>query len=285
MAIDVNTIYETALWMLITLGVSIILWFVIYVRQFKHKITIKHLVNSRKYIIQTKARDYKDKDGVEFWQIWDSKKIKGTDIIPKPPTEAIEITPKGKKFAEVYRDEYHNYFYAIDTNSFKEVPEEYYNLERYDEKLTTDMKTELEGITDTSAKEVKRLGFLAQIRNVYIDHWVKTNRAIVPLKPFTTNQRIIQVNQHQKKLALRGKSLKDFLFQIAPMLILAIAFIGGMMFIGDAIAPVQEIKQIQLQEKQEVTKQLELLRDIKGDLQVLKSQEKGGGALPDTPPN
>jgi len=165
------------------------------------------------------------------------------------------------------------------------VPDEYYNLEKYEDKLNDAMKKELLEITEERAKEVRKINFLTQIRDLYISHWIKTNRAIVPLKPFTTNQRIIQVNQHKKKLALRGKSLKDLLFQIAPMLILAIAFVGGLMFIGDAIAPVQEIKNIQLQEKVEVTKQLEILRDIKGDLQMLKSQGTGIAGLPDTPPN
>ncbi len=268
-----DNIYTVFLWMIILGGGAFIVTYLLYFLKFKHKIRIKQLVNNRKIITDTKARDYKDRDGIEYLQIWDKKKLKGSDVIPKPPVEAVEVTNKGRKVLEVYRDEFHNYFYAIDTNTFKEVPEKMYDLERYEKYVNDNYADHLNKLLEGKDKELEKIKLLNHVRDITINKWVEENRAIVPLKPFTTNQRIIQVNQHRKKLALRGKSFREWLLQLAPMFILAMVFIGFMVFVGDAVAPVEQIKSIELQKQKEITKQVEILQEIKSDIQVLRSQE------------
>jgi hypothetical protein len=76
------------------------LWFVIYWTSFKHTIIIRELTSTRKFIARDKAKIKRNKaDGVEYWYL---RNRKVELVSPKP--ESIEITKKGRFYAECYHD-------------------------------------------------------------------------------------------------------------------------------------------------------------------------------------
>lgn len=94
-----NTIFDLfsiLLWVLLIGGLlAVVLWFLSY----KHVVVVRIRTKTRKQIITDKART-KVIDGVSYWQLLKMKKL-----ISPPPQEAIEITKKGKFFAECYWEE------------------------------------------------------------------------------------------------------------------------------------------------------------------------------------
>jgi len=93
----VGTVIMVLLWAIILfLGV----WFVVYWTSFKHTVIIREMTNTRKFIVSDKARIvYDKKDNVEYWQL---RKRRVRLVSPTP--ESIEITKKGRFYAEVYHD-------------------------------------------------------------------------------------------------------------------------------------------------------------------------------------
>jgi len=72
----------------------------IYWTSFKHTIIIRELTSTRKFIARDKAKIKRNKaDGVEYWYL---RNRKVELVSPKP--ESIEITKKGRFYAECYHD-------------------------------------------------------------------------------------------------------------------------------------------------------------------------------------
>ena len=85
------------LWVILAGGV---LWFVFYWTSFKHTVVIRELTNTRKFIVKDKARIKRDKDdNVEYW-VLRNRKVK----LVSPSPESVEITAKGRFYAECYHD-------------------------------------------------------------------------------------------------------------------------------------------------------------------------------------
>jgi len=84
-------------------------YYFLYVSSFKHKFRIREVINGRVIVRDTRAREYKDKDGVSYWQL-----IKGKKLIPLPPSEAIEIDWRGKKCVDAKITETGEVIYLTD---------------------------------------------------------------------------------------------------------------------------------------------------------------------------
>lgn len=94
---SLNTYLLVGLWVLIIAGG---LWFVVYWTSFKHTVLIREVTATRKFIIRDKARiKYDKKEGAEYWEL---RARKAKLISPRP--ESIEITKKGRFYAECYHD-------------------------------------------------------------------------------------------------------------------------------------------------------------------------------------
>lgn len=88
--------------------------FIINELKYKHKVIIREQINDRRIILIDKAKDFIE-EGTTYWLLKKQKKgIKKK--MPLPPIEAIEITNKGKKYVEAYRDEDGNYIFITDKN-------------------------------------------------------------------------------------------------------------------------------------------------------------------------
>ena len=83
--------------------------FFVWIMGFKHKFRVRQITGTKTFIVDDKARVYKDKDGVTYWRL-----LKFRDIIPMPPSDAIDVTSKGKFVVEAYRNEQGEYQYIYD---------------------------------------------------------------------------------------------------------------------------------------------------------------------------
>lgn len=95
-----SSIYDflfIVLTVLLFLGiVGFILWF----NSFKHTVLIREITSTRKFIVKDAAKIRRNKeDGVEYWYLR-RRRVELTS--PKP--ESIEITKKGRFYAECYHD-------------------------------------------------------------------------------------------------------------------------------------------------------------------------------------
>ena len=84
------------------------------VLKFKHRLEIRELAKNRKTIINDKACNYKDSEGVDWWKLL-KEKDKTRKLIRPPPIESIELDNKGKKHVILYRDGNGNVSYVKDT--------------------------------------------------------------------------------------------------------------------------------------------------------------------------
>jgi hypothetical protein len=91
-----NIIMGIVWFLLLAVGV----WFAIYWTSFKHTVLIREVTATRKFIVKDKARIRMNKDdNVEYWYLR-TRKIS----LVSPDPESVEITKKGRFFAEVYHD-------------------------------------------------------------------------------------------------------------------------------------------------------------------------------------
>lgn len=91
-----STVYDILLWAVLGVMVAVLIGFLWYILQFKHKVRIRYVTKDGSYIIDDKARRKKD-GGVTYWALLKSK----IDVTP-PPRSALNITRKGKLVAECY---------------------------------------------------------------------------------------------------------------------------------------------------------------------------------------
>jgi hypothetical protein len=112
---------EITLWALVVVGVitGIALWYV-YTFVYKHHVTIREVINGRKFIIKDKACEYVDDNKNRWWKLY-SEKDKTKRMMPIPEEEAIDITKGGKKWVETYRTEQGEYSYIQDMNDAQET--------------------------------------------------------------------------------------------------------------------------------------------------------------------
>ena len=77
----------------IVAAIGVFIWWIL---QFKHKVVVRYLTRNGAFIIEDKVRAVK-KDGITYWKFFKSK----MEATP-PPKAAINITKKGRLFAECY---------------------------------------------------------------------------------------------------------------------------------------------------------------------------------------
>jgi len=107
-------IWTGFIWLLIMLVViAIVVWW-LWMRQFNKKVRLRVLTGTKKII-----RDYKAREivvhGVKYWMILKNPVMlwKG-DLLPVPPSDAIEISAKGQMIVEAYFTELGEYQFIED---------------------------------------------------------------------------------------------------------------------------------------------------------------------------
>ena len=222
---------------------GVLVYFFIYVTSYKHKIRIREIAGDRKLISDDKAREIK-KDGQIFWQLL-KRKIK----IPVPPPEVMELDKKGRKCVEAYKLDTGEFIWVKDVN--KPIPEEI--------------------ITIKNAEE----------RKAKIAEWTKENKGIAAFEPLTTAQRGMMINQIKTAQLKKKKDWKELMLPIAGIGALIILVVSLMIFYADMAAPLLQMGDKYNSIETIHKEQLELIKEIKYKIQVIKEEEKGIGPAPD----
>ena len=92
-------------------------------KKYIHKFRVREVTNNRKIIKDTRAKEFKNKDdGALYWKLKSTK-----EVLPVPPSEAIEVDSKGHKCVEAYKLPTGEYAYISDGKQFKEIPSDILN--------------------------------------------------------------------------------------------------------------------------------------------------------------
>lgn len=226
--------------MLLMAAIGLIAVFVwSYLGKFKHKFRVKEVINNRKIIIDDKAREFKDKDGTPYWHL-----LKLKDKIPVPPPEAIEIDQKGKKCVEAYKTATGEFIFCCDKNQIKELPQE--------------------------IKDIKD----AEERKLRIKQWQKENNTVDAFQPLSTNQRLILIKQVVKAQEKRTKKWQDYIMPVVGAAALTVIVVALMVFYADMGKPLLQMADKINQNEQLHKDQLELMKEINNDIQIIKEETK-----------
>lgn len=91
---------DVLLWSLIVLSVVGIIYLIWYLMSFKNTLIIRDAVNERKVVSKKNWKEKRDRNG-NIWLITPFNRIKKA----LPPSKAIEITTKGRRWVEAWRGE------------------------------------------------------------------------------------------------------------------------------------------------------------------------------------
>jgi len=240
--------------LLIILGMAVFGGTVLFIMlrlKFKHKFRIKEVVQGRKVIHDTKFKEWKDADGNTWYKI-----LKPKECLPKAPEECIEIDEKGRKVVEAYRLATGEYVYAKDTG--QPIPQDITDLPE----LTKEQR---------------------EAKAVAMKKWLDSNKAIDAYQPLTTKQRVILIEQIKKAQARRRKGWQELLLPIVGIASLVILVVCLMIFYADMAKPLlamgdkyESVQKIQLE-------QLQIIQEMKNDVQVIKNQERGSKVIQEAP--
>lgn len=256
-SIDLFIIVLTGIILLVVIAVFIFLEL-----QYKHRLIIRDLVNNRKIIKQHKVREFTDKQGVEWWQL-SGEKRKIHKNIAAPPEDAIEITTKGKKFAECYRTQNGSIIWITDKNrvlDIKEMPEP--------PEYTKVLPKWITEIKDKDKRKEQSDKFYAEQKAI-INSSKRTHDTYEPL---TANQRLVLINNIKKAEMKKGMDWKQQLVPIVSIGAFALVLMGLMIFWGDLTKPTLEANQ-QFIEAQSLHKEtMEILLEIKTGQQKIENR-------------
>lgn len=212
-----------AVWL--ALGGYIIYTFMTY----KHDLVLKKPQGNSFVAYKTKAKEFRDKDGVDYWK---AKKKMFSSVIPKepipvPPNDSLAINNKGKFYAEGW--------------------------------LLEDGQIQYESHPKPVAVDIS-----------------------------TTNQKVLLAKHIAKAQNERYKNWKEIIGQyimpLGALLILGLIVVMGMIFWQDITAPGIEAKRISLEEQTLLKENLQLLKEIKFNIQVIEGGETPT-EIPETPPD
>jgi len=198
------------------LAVIIFVIWLIYELSFKHIVIIRQLTNNRKFIIKEYAKEIIDKNKITWWKL-KKEKDRVKKFMPVPISDSIDLTKRGKFWHETYRTDQGEYIPIVDTSKVIDLPDE---VKQY---LAT-MPDEIAAIQDTVERDIE----YNKWKNKYVQDWRNENNVILPLKPFTREQRMAMANQIEKaKLDLGNDWKKDLPMYISIGAIVIMAAMGG----------------------------------------------------------
>lgn len=242
------------------------LFFVWMEMKYKIRVTIKDVVKGVSLVKQYKARQWVDKDKVAYWKLA-GERNKERKLLNIPPEDCIELTAKGKKYAECYRFESNEIVWIKDEfNPTTNIP----NFE-----LPPKIEKQIEEEKDNMKKKEIRDNYLKRA----LQQWRKDNKIISPFQPVTTNQRMSYFSNIKKAESRKGFDWKEKIVPIVAISSFVMLLLGLMIFWGEIAAPALEADRIaasmqdtnaKMVENQKVI--VELLRDIELKQQSIQSE-------------
>lgn len=239
----------------------IVTFWVVMEMKYKNTVIVREWVNGRKRILKRRAKEYLDKHKILWWRITkENDPIKKN--LPPPPPEAIDMTHKGKKWAECYRTEQGEVIWINDSAELvSDVPYTIYD-----------------GIDDmfNDIRDYHEREFKIQIeRQNRLNAWLKENNKVRPFQPLTTNQRVALITSITNAEMRKSTTIWDTINKFGIPAIFVLTLMILLVFWGEIAAPVLEAQRegtLQMQIQQE---SLKILKGIKDDVQVIKGEDIG----------
>jgi len=104
-----GAIWTIIQWLIVLTIIGVIIGIVVMILRYNIKIRIREIIGGKTRIIDDRAREVKDNEGVLKWKL-----LKRKHCLPIPPPEAIHITHKGKYSVEAYYLPEGEYKYVLD---------------------------------------------------------------------------------------------------------------------------------------------------------------------------
>lgn len=238
---------------------SIVFILIMFFKIFKHRIVIKELANEgRGTILFKRAKEYKDKDGITWWRLF-NEKDKEKKLVPVPPPEAIELTNKGKKVVHCYRTQEGEYIFVKDRGLIEPYPIKM--LQNYPKKY------------DEVQNKEERDYAIAKWKQETLKEWMEKNNIQATYQPLKTQHRMLLVNNY-RRAEERKKS--NWLLTNMPAVVglgmLLIVMISIFLFAGEFAQPFMDKEQITLQQMEVMNENLKVLKEIKYGVQSIGGQ-------------
>jgi hypothetical protein len=288
---SVSDIFFLIIWILLgCVAIGAIIFWIVQMSKYKHKIRIRVTASDRKFIVDDKFKVIKDDEGIVWWKL-----LKRKHLIPVAPADAIEISSRGSMVVEAYYTDEGEYIYTTDKINpklFNDIHGAVYVTDKVDKKKYDDIfKNYQERLLDwNSMSFFKRIiNFRSKPkkppepddvgRYVYI---TDKNKSIESFQPFTTKQRLILVNQYKKAQTKKKMRWMEQLPSIISVVALVVILITVFIFWEDITRP-----SLQAMEKMDsiTGKQLEItgmLQEIIQKKQIL-DEEAGVRRLSEAP--
>lgn len=263
---------------------SLVVWLVWRWRTYNIKVDFYQRTDDANISIEDKARLYTDSYGVQWWKLLKEKNPQ-FKLIPIAPDEAISINKKGKIRVTAIRTSDGEVFY-LRRPKLAAIPSNFSLIEKDVAQAEKDagipieeqMQTIKEGILQLEDYHIRDQKY-KEWKKTLIDVWKNLTGNEFVYEPFTSNQRVMLVNNIRKAEERKKGDWKEFIIPLgfgAMVLIFAICL---MIFYGDIAKPVidaraQDIRVLELQNEQ-----LHLLTQIKQGIQTI------GAEIDDEPPN
>jgi len=85
-------------WIVIILAILAVVFAIWWYLSFKFNVVVREVINNKTIIKRDKAKVTKTRQGIIFW------KLRGFNVrVPEPPSQAIDVDYKGKKWVEFYK--------------------------------------------------------------------------------------------------------------------------------------------------------------------------------------
>lgn len=245
-ALNIVSTTGTVLWVLLMMAVvtGVLIW-IVYLLKFKHKFRIKVITGGKKFIIDDRARVVL-KGGSPFcWQL-----MKRRHKIPIPPSEAIEMTSKGKMCVEAYYTEEGEYLYTKDIIDELGIKERGFQID-----YIIDKPSPVSFFSFSKFKKPKG-------KYIFITD-KKKSEAIKALEPITSSDRAFYMAQVKQAADFGGKApLWEKILQFAPTLAVVFFMILLIVFAGDLASAWTKIGSAQIQMQKELTNTVKAMNKV-----------------------
>ena len=92
-----SSIYDFLGYILLAVVIIGVVAVIVIILQYKHRVRVRCVIGGKTIIIDDRAKEIKDNEGVTKWKLFKRK-----HCLPPPPSKAIHITNKGKYSVEAY---------------------------------------------------------------------------------------------------------------------------------------------------------------------------------------
>lgn len=203
------------------LGLGVFIW---HLTRYKHKFRIKKITGTKTIVIDDKAKEFRDSDGVTWWKL-----LKHKHVIAVPPADCLDVTERGRHSVEAYYSDESGYQYEKSAE-----PEKIHLVKNVGLGFTVPIIGKRLVLFNWTVKQSKTAD-PKKGKYVYIED---KKPSITGTNVLQTKQKVIMVNQLIKAKARKGFNWREHIPLIvgatALVMIIAVIFI----FFGNVIEPI-----------------------------------------------